>query len=505
MEPDHPHDKGLNQTICLGGVASVTLACHRESPAQVSHGLRLESMHAGTNENSPPRPAGKVDIPDPFLPTDESVTLEEVAERISASSSALLVPDRVRLRVVALRNVDRVPVSFASRVWIGVDADERGSWSFDAGKLTMVQVEAPSSSLGEIEALMAFLESWPALVGDAPPAPWLSRQRIQVRRRGRDGDRFALPHWHFHVYEQSARTLDAQPPLGPFSNSRVGFVVETAGAAASKWLDYQPADPYSAARSGVEAIFYDGRAYIGSVRVGRKTLKMSVVSRVDLQFSCHVSFRPEHGIVTNLSEPVVGGSVEIDIPLDASLYDAYLIGHDDFAYDRANGVARELRDSPRKGNRTALAGFAGVAGVHRPVRPRIENSVTPFVDESRIDQLRALSPASHDLSRLIALCEELNVCWEHECYIAVGVLTRAAMDHVTPIFGATNFAGVLSNYAGSRSFKDAMAHLDRSARKIADAALHQQIRAREVLPSRTQVDFSQSFDLLLSETISLLK
>jgi hypothetical protein len=130
------------------------------------------------------------------------------------------------------------------------------------------------------------------------------------------------------------------------------------------------------------------------------------------------------------------------------------------------------------------------------------NSV--FVDESRLEELRNISSPNHDLRRLLALCEELNICAANGCFHAVAMLTRAIIDHVPPIFGVNKFSEVASNYAGSKSFKESMEHLANSARKIADAHLHVQVRSKEVLPTRTQVDFSRDLDVLLSEIVRIL-
>ena len=106
--------------------------------------------------------------------------------------------------------------------------------------------------------------------------------------------------------------------------------------------------------------------------------------------------------------------------------------------------------------------------------------------------------------KLIELCRELNECYSNENYLAVAMLTRALLDHIPPIFGFINFSEVANNYKGSRSFKASMLHLDNSCRKIADAHLHGPIRKREVLPSRTQVNFANDVDVLLSEIVRIL-
>ena len=133
------------------------------------------------------------------------------------------------------------------------------------------------------------------------------------------------------------------------------------------------------------------------------------------------------------------------------------------------------------------------------------NEESAYVNTGRIEELRALSHQQFDLARLIRLCEELNVCFKHECYFAVAMLTRAVLDHVPPIFGFTSFSQIANNYAGAKSFKELMQHLENSSRKIADAHLHGHIRNKEILPNKTQVNFSNDVDVLLAEIVRFLK
>jgi hypothetical protein len=128
-----------------------------------------------------------------------------------------------------------------------------------------------------------------------------------------------------------------------------------------------------------------------------------------------------------------------------------------------------------------------------------------YVDPDRINELKALSPPIYDLARLVRLCEELNVCFAAECYLAMIVLTRAIIDHVPPIFGQRTFADVANNWAGGKSLKESFLHLDGSSRKIADHYLHAQVRKSEPLPNAVQVNFSNALDLLLAEVVAKLK
>jgi hypothetical protein len=127
-----------------------------------------------------------------------------------------------------------------------------------------------------------------------------------------------------------------------------------------------------------------------------------------------------------------------------------------------------------------------------------------FIDPERLSQLRAAKTTDYDLSRLVRLCEEIDVAFAQGCYHAVAMLTRTILDHIPPIFGLKKFAEVANSYSGSRSFKEIAQHLDKACRKIADAHLHTQIRKTESLPTRTQVDERQRIDVLLAEVVRLL-
>lgn len=132
------------------------------------------------------------------------------------------------------------------------------------------------------------------------------------------------------------------------------------------------------------------------------------------------------------------------------------------------------------------------------------NSKQPFIDKDRLKDLNNIKSEEYDLKRLIRLCEEINICYEYDCYSAVAALTRALLDHVPPIFECKSFSEVANNYKGSKSFKDNMVHLEKVVRKIADSHLHIQIRNKEILPSDRQVNSSQEVDVLLAEIIRIL-
>jgi len=50
-----------------------------------------------------------------------------------------------------------------------------------------------------------------------------------------------------------------------------------------------------------------------------------------------------------------------------------------------------------------------------------------------------------------------------------------------------------------------MQHLQNSSRKIADSYLHSQIRAKETVPTKTQVEFRADIEVLIGEIVRILR
>lgn len=144
---------------------------------------------------------------------------------------------------------------------------------------------------------------------------------------------------------------------------------------------------------------------------------------------------------------------------------------------------------------------------HYPGKPeQSEQFSESFVDSVRLDEIIKLQHPSHDTARLKQILIELNGSYQMASYLSCILLIRALIDHIPPILGQRSFAEVTNNYVGSgKSFRESMLYLDNSSRKIADAYLHTQIRAKESLPTKTQVEFRAAIDVLLSEVIRVLR
>jgi hypothetical protein len=180
--------------------------------------------------------------------------------------------------------------------------------------------------------------------------------------------------------------------------------------------------------------------------------------------------------------------------------------------ERRNKQQREsetasYRQNCKNAHKKVLAFLDGI--IHET-----ENSVTmlattthvsDYVNIQRIDELRCVSSSSYDLSKLVRMCEELNICYSSEAYFATSMLVRSILDHIPPIFGYRAFSEIANNHSGGKSFKEVMQRLENTSRKIADSYLHLHIRNSESLPNSTQVKFDNELDVLLGEICRILK
>lgn len=128
-----------------------------------------------------------------------------------------------------------------------------------------------------------------------------------------------------------------------------------------------------------------------------------------------------------------------------------------------------------------------------------------YVSPARIEELKSISPTPFDTTKLVRMCEELNIAYNNKCNTTIAMITRAIMDHVPPLLGFSTFAEIANNYKGTRSFTDSMKHLEESLRNIADSILHTPIRNKETLPTFVQVNFAADLDVLFGEIIRVNK
>ena len=103
-----------------------------------------------------------------------------------------------------------------------------------------------------------------------------------------------------------------------------------------------------------------------------------------------------------------------------------------------------------------------------------------YIENSVILSLSELRSEKYDLVKLIKLCKELNDNYSLGNYLSCGMLIRAILDHIPPIFNKSTFTEVANNY-GTKSFKDIILPLEDTARKISDSYLHNTIRKRRLV------------------------
>lgn len=129
---------------------------------------------------------------------------------------------------------------------------------------------------------------------------------------------------------------------------------------------------------------------------------------------------------------------------------------------------------------------------------------TAYVDKNTLLRLNKIESGNFDLSRLIALCNELDDNYSLENYHSCAMLLRAIFDHIPPIFGKKSFEDVCAQHGG-RSFKDIMKPLDETAKKIGDDYLHTQISKKVLAVTKTQVSFQANLDTLLNEIAAIIE
>jgi hypothetical protein len=178
--------------------------------------------------------------------------------------------------------------------------------------------------------------------------------------------------------------------------------------------------------------------------------------------------------------------------------DARRNGKDVF-HQRIDHALREFQLGRVNGKVIKVEGGATASGAQQPA-----STAPDYVSQDRLEALRLIKSSQFDLSKLIRLCEELNSNYSTGNYFSVAMLVRAILDHVPPIFSAASFEEVGAKH-GRRSFKEAMEHLHKSSRKIADEFLHGPVRRGEVLPTKTQVYFAPALDTLLGEVAVKLR
>jgi hypothetical protein len=127
-----------------------------------------------------------------------------------------------------------------------------------------------------------------------------------------------------------------------------------------------------------------------------------------------------------------------------------------------------------------------------------------YISTDRIEELSSIRN-EFDFCKLIALLKEINLAHNNEAFFSIGLLVRAVIDHIPPLFGLKTFKEVSNNYSGTKSLKDAMKGLESQLRKISDSYLHTAIRKKDSLPTLQQVDVRNSLDFILSEIVRVNK
>src|SRR6185437_10095205 len=138
--------------------------------------------------------------------------------------------------------------------------------------------------------------------------------------------------------------------------------------------------------------------------------------------------------------------------------------------------------------------------VPEPLRlPPPAQDGSSYVDEKVITAIRAKDGQSKfDVTKFIALVDELNDNYASWHAYASHALLRAVLDHVPPILGCKDFTAVANNFAWGQSDKKYIKRLE-DFRAQADDALHRQIRASADLLSLDDMPARAYVNRLLQE------
>ena len=434
----------------------------------------------------------------PLFVTDRPILLADLGAGIARATEALSLPDQAAFRIVAFESSARVWFPFALSFEMGRELPAVPPL-LDLGRVRLISIIGAPSTFADVDSFREFLQSWRHQV-PTPPDLTGFVEPLVVRRQQRDTSDIPLPSWQFAISPANASATQQDLPTGPFVSADPDLFAPTVASVAAQWLGEKGLSQWSSPRMPIQGSIWDSRAYFEGVIEAEDGLAVQIRARVEGPFVARAMFRSLDASETPASKPIVDGRATVPVPESASSYQLFLLGPDNFAFDERRGslLRGAGRDSlgPSLLRRTTPRGLDMIGGAE---------SLSTFVDEERLRQLRDIEGEDFDLKRLIRLLEEANVCYGAECWSAVAALTRAILDHVPPIFSAPTFSQVASNHPGKgRSFKPLMAKLDESARKIADAVLHEQIQRKESVPTRAQVNFSHGLDVLLAEIVRIL-
>jgi len=67
------------------------------------------------------------------------------------------------------------------------------------------------------------------------------------------------------------------------------------------------------------------------------------------------------------------------------------------------------------------------------------NLKQPYISLSIIKGLETCKSKKYDLQKLVQICKEINYASSNNSYISIGVLIRAIIDHIPPIFSKNHF------------------------------------------------------------------
>lgn len=130
-----------------------------------------------------------------------------------------------------------------------------------------------------------------------------------------------------------------------------------------------------------------------------------------------------------------------------------------------------------------------------------------YINPDIIKALKNTNSVKWDLTKLIALLEEVNSSYKLGNYYSCIFILRAILDHIPPVFSQNNIQGLVNNYPWSNSKH---ATMRKKMEKLLDfyntghIKIHTPISKKKQYVDSADLPESSNFNLLLEEMISQL-
>lgn len=231
-----------------------------------------------------------------ILPSDGSVSLEQLTAAVQEAHSRLGIPDTIEARSILLAENNTIAHA-ATTVRVGferatVDRDEE---TRTVGPLVLITVRARASAIASPDVLRHFFVQWQRLTNTSGsfdpqfPAPIYRQPSLSEWDSG--------PSWMLNVHDRTP-TQNRPGPYGPFYDARTGFFAESFGAAAFLWVGNPHVREMTVLSNQYFVVIRDQKAVLSQAIVQRCGTQANALLRVQLRSGLNTPPDTDLAIVT---------------------------------------------------------------------------------------------------------------------------------------------------------------------------------------------------------------